>query len=312
MKTGIVIKTTGSWHTVKTAEKEVFDCKIKGRFRINGIVTTNPVAVGDYVDFKIVDEDQTGLISKIHDRRNYIIRKSTKLSKQVHVIAANIDRAYLIATLAKPETSTMFIDRYLISAEAYRIPVTILFNKTDIYGEFENEYLKAIMHLYQSIGYNCIDVSAVTGYNVGKVKGQMANKTVVISGHSGVGKSTLINAMHPGLNLKIDSVSSLHKKGKHTTTFTEMFELDNGAFVIDTPGIKGFGIIDMYKEEIFHFFPEIFKVSKDCKYYNCTHVHEPECAVMKAVEEHRISQSRYQNYLSIMEEDENEKYRKPF
>ena len=312
MKNGIVIKTTGSWHTVKSGEGDIVLCKIKGKFRIEGLVTTNPIAVGDNVDFKINEEDQTGLITKIQKRKNYIIRKSIKLSKQAHVIAANIDRAYLMVTLANPETSTMFIDRYLISAEAYRIPVTLLFNKVDIYQSEEIEYLKAIMQMYTTIGYKCIDISATTGHNMALVKKQMANLTIVISGHSGVGKSTFINALDLNLNLKVNDVSDMHKTGKHTTTFTEMFELDNGAFVIDTPGIKGFGIIDMYKEEIFHFFPEIFKVSKDCKYYNCTHVHEPDCAVKNAVEEHRISQSRYNNYLSIMEEDEDEKYRKPF
>lgn len=312
MKTGIVLKSTGSWHTVKTKDKEVFECKIKGKFRIDGLVTTNPVAVGDEVDFKIIDENQKGLITKIHERKNYIIRKSTKLSKKAHVIAANIDRAYLIVTLVNPETSTMFIDRYLISAEAYRIPVTLLFNKVDIYDKDDKIYLEAIMNMYRSIGYVCIEISAVSIFNIDIVKKEMANKTVVVSGHSGVGKSTLINVLNPGLNLKTDETSDVHQTGKHTTAFTEMFELDNGAFIIDTPGIKGFGIIDMYKEEIFHFFTEIFKESKHCKYYNCTHVHEPGCAVKIAVEENRISRSRYQNYLSIMEEDEDEKYRKPF
>lgn len=312
MKTGIIIKTTGSWHTARTKDKEVFECKIKGRFRVDGLVTTNPVAVGDEVDFKIVDENKKGLITKIHKRKNYIIRKSTKLSKKAHVIAANIDMAFLVITLVNPKTSTMFIDRYLISAEAYRIPVTLLFNKIDIYDDNDKIYLEAIMKMYRSIDYMCVEMSAVTKFNIDIVKNVMANKTVVVSGHSGVGKSTFINALKPGLNLKTSETSDIHQTGKHTTAHTEMFELDNGAFIIDTPGIKGFGIIDMYKEEIFHFFPEIFKESKHCKYYNCTHVHEPECAVMKAVEEHKISKSRYQNYLLIMDEDEDEKYRKPF
>ncbi|MFC2086308.1 ribosome small subunit-dependent GTPase A [Bacteroidota bacterium] len=312
MKSGIVIKTTGSWHTVKTQEKEVFECKIKGKFRIDGLVTTNPIAVGDQVDLKVEDKDNKGLITKIHKRKNYIIRKSIKLSKKAHVIAANIDKAYLIVTLVNPETSTMFIDRYLISAEAYRIPVTLLFNKVDIYDNDDKIYLKAIMNMYRSIGYDCVEISVVTKFNIDKVKNEMANKTVVVSGHSGVGKSSFINVLNSELNIKTCETSDVHQTGKHTTAYTEMFELDNGAFIIDTPGIKGFGIIDMYKEEIFHFFPEIFKESKKCKFYNCTHVHEPECAVMNAVEEHRISLSRYQNYLSIMAEDEDEKYRKSF
>jgi len=312
LKSGIVIKTTGSWHTVKTGNKELITCKIKGKFRINGLVTTNPIAVGDIVSLKLNPGEEFGLITKIHPRKNYIIRKSIKLSKQAHVIASNIDRAFLIVTLAHPETSTMFIDRYLISAEAYRIPVTLVFNKTDIYTTDEKKYLEAIIRLYTSIGYQYIETSAKTKYNIGVLKEKIAGQIVVFSGHSGVGKSTLVNAMAPNLNLKTAIVSEAHKTGKHTTTYTEMFELDNGAFIIDTPGIKGFGIIDMYKEEIFHFFPEIFKISKACKYHNCTHVHEPDCAVKKAVEEHKISLSRYQNYLSIMEEDVDEKYRKPF
>ncbi len=309
MRQGLIIKSTGSHYLVKDKNNNKFECKIKGKFRIKGIRSTNPVAVGDIVDFIMPENEKLGSITNIHDRKNYIIRKSINLSKRSHIIAANIDAAFLIVTLTSPKTSTEFIDRYLVSAQAYRIPVNIVFNKIDIYDNETKKKLKELKQLYEKIGYNCIETSATKKINIQTIKDLLKNKINVVSGHSGVGKSTLINAIDPKLQLKTSNISDTHNTGKHTTTLTEMFEINNGGYIIDTPGIKGFGIIDMDKEEIYHFFPEIFKLSKNCQYYNCTHIHEPNCAVKKAVENGEISLSRYKSYLSIMLEDENNKYR---
>ncbi len=309
MKQGLIIKSTGSHYLVKDIDNKIFECKIKGKFRIKGIRSTNPVAVGDIVDFIMPENAELGFITNIHDRKNYIIRKSINLSKRSHIIAANVDAAFLIVTLAYPKTSTEFIDRYLVSAQAYNIPVNIVFNKIDIYDKETLKKLKELKDVYEKIGYNCIETSATKKINLQIIKNLLKNKISVISGHSGVGKSTLINAIDNKLNIKTSEISEFHKTGKHTTTLTEMFELSSGGYIIDTPGIKGFGIIDMDKEEIYHFFPEIFQLSKNCQYYNCTHIHEPNCAVKKAVETGIISLSRYNSYLSIMFDDEDNKYR---
>lgn len=312
MESGIVIKSTGSWYKVKPDNGQSIDCKIRGKFRLKGIKTTNPVAVGDIVDYTIDNKTGQGIITNIHQRRNYIIRKSINLSKQAHIIAANIDKAILVVTLANPKTYTIFIDRFLMSAEAYRINSVIVFNKTDLYNNELIDEMDALINLYQNIGYQCLSVSAKTGLGINQLKDILKDKTCVISGHSGVGKSTLVNTIEPGLNLKTLEISTYHEAGKHTTTFPEMHELTFGGYIIDTPGIKGFGVIDMEKNEISHFFPEMFNVLKNCRFYNCTHNHEPDCAVKKAVELGQISQSRYTSYLNILNNDDDDKYRQAF
>ncbi len=312
MESGIVIKSTGSWYKVKPDNGQSIDCKIRGKFRLKGIKTTNPVAVGDIVDYTIDNKTGQGIITNIHQRRNYIIRKSINLSKQAHIIAANIDKAILVVTLANPKTYTIFIDRFLMSAEAYRINSVIVFNKTDLYNNELIDEMDALINLYQNIGYQCLSVSAKTGLGINQLKDILKDKTCVISGHSGVGKSTLVNTIEPGLNLKTLEISTYHEAGKHTTTFPEMHELTFGGYIIDTPGIKGFGVIDMKKNEISYFFPEMFNVLKNCRFYNCTHNHEPDCAVKKAVELGQISQSRYTSYLNILNNDDDDKYRQAF
>lgn len=308
MEKGLVIKSTGSWYSVRLDTGETYECRIQGKFRIKGIKSTNPVAVGDRVEVKI-GKDDDHVIVKIEERRNYLVRKSINLSKQTHILASNLDRALLIATINYPQTTTVFIDRFLVSARAYGIPVTIVFNKFDAYSDKDKEQLAYLLDIYESIGYQCIITSAKESKNIKKVSDILKDKITVLIGHSGVGKSTLINKIDPSLDLKTAAISDIHKQGKHTTTFAEMFDLKDGGSIIDTPGIRGYGLINMEKEELYHFFPEIFNESHNCKFHNCTHVHEPKCAVKEAVEEGRISSSRYESYLSMMKEDENEKYR---
>ncbi|WP_300911581.1 ribosome small subunit-dependent GTPase A [Muribaculum intestinale] len=309
---GLVIKNTGSWYVVHTDEGADVKCKVKGNFRLKGIRTTNPVAVGDKVTIT-VNPDGNAYITAIQPRENYIIRRASNLSKESHIIAANVDRAFLVVTLAHPVTSTTFIDRFLASAEAYRIPVTIVINKTDLLtGADEREYCEAVVYLYRSIGYDVIEVSAKTGAGIDDLRLRMTGKVSLLSGNSGVGKSTIINDLLPELDLRTAAISDIHDTGMHTTTFSEMFPLPEGGWVIDTPGIKGFGTIDFDRHEIAHFFPEIFKISHDCRYGDCTHTHEPGCAVLEALADHRIAESRYNSYLSILDDTNPDKYRKPF
>ena len=311
MDKGLVIKNTGSWYLVKTDDGSEVECKIKGNFRLKGIRSTNPVAVGDRVKI-IRNQEGTAFITEIEDRKNYIIRRSSNLSKQSHIIASNLDQCMLIVTVNYPETSTTFIDRFLASAEAYRVPVCLVFNKTDRYSEDENRYLDGLINLYTTIGYQCYKVSALNNIGIEEIKKALEGKITLFSGNSGVGKSTLINAILPGQNLKTGDISNVHNKGMHTTTFSEMFPVDGGGYIIDTPGIKGFGTFDMEEEEVGHYFKEIFKFSADCKYGNCTHRHEPGCAVREAVEKHYISESRYTSYLSILDDKEDGKYRSAY
>jgi len=302
---GIVIKSTGSLYSIKNINtNESITCNIRGKLRIKGIKSTNPVAVGDIVEYYIPENSEIGVIKNVLDRKNYIIRKSTNLSKQSHILAANIDQAILMVTIAFPETYPIFIDRFLISAEAYSIPAKLIFNKVDLFNEKQTQYLNSLIDIYQNVGYECFTTSVKDKTNIETVKKLLANKVSVISGNSGVGKSSLINIIDPYLNLKTSEISETHKSGKHTTTFAEMFELSIGGFIIDTPGIRGFGLYDIKKEELFHYFPEIFKISENCKYHNCTHVHEPGCAVMESTSEGIISELRYKNYLSILFDDE--------
>lgn len=308
---GLVIKNTGSWYSVLTDEGNVVESKIKGNFRLKGIRSTNPVAVGDRVNIT-VNKEGTAFITEILDRRNYIIRKSPNLSKQSHIIAANVDQVLLIVTVNYPETSTTFIDRFLASAEAYRIPVVLVFNKTDLLNDDERRYQEMMVNLYETIGYKCMQISATLPDTLSLMEPLLKDKITLFSGNSGVGKSTLLNQLIPGVNLKTAEISDAHNTGMHTTTFSEMLRLPFGGWAIDTPGIKGFGTFDMEPEEICGYFKEIFRFSKDCKFANCTHTHEPNCAVRKAVEEHYISVSRYNSYLSMLEDKEEGKYREAF
>lgn len=300
---GLVVKTTGSWYKVKDDKNNVYDCRIKGKFRIQGIKNTNPIAVGDFVD---VEEDETGnkVIYHIEPRKNYIIRKSTNLSKQTHIIAANIDQALLIVTLAQPKTPLGFIDRFLATAEVYNIPVTIVVNKSDL---IRTEQIDAFKSIYEPIGYDCIVTSTVKNTGIDKLATILKNKTTLLSGHSGVGKSSLINAIEPSLNIKTTEVSDYNEKGKHTTTFAEMFTLSIGGNIIDTPGIRSFGVVDVEKEELWHYFKEIFKYGQHCKFHNCQHINEPKCAVKEAVENEEIAYTRYENYLHLYNGDELDK-----
>lgn len=307
MDAGLVLKTTGSHYRVKMPNGDIVDCTIRGKLRLKGVKTTNPVTVGDFVQVELSDKN-SGVITAVNDRKNYIIRKSTNLSRESHIIAANLDQAVLVVTIEFPETQLGFIDRYLVTAEAYSIPAVIVFNKVDLLNDAGIDKLNHYVSIYEPIGYKCLVVSAQTGYNMSLFRDLIQGKTSLISGNSGVGKSTLVNTVEPNLNLRTNNISSAHLTGKHTTTFSEIFELSFGGYIIDTPGIKGFGLIDIEKNELYHFFPEIFKFSSDCKYYNCTHIHEPGCAVIEAAKNGDISPSRYLNYLSIYEDD-NEKYR---
>lgn len=309
MKEGIVIKSTGSWYIVQTSDKVLYSCKIRGKFRIKGIKSTNPVAVGDYVYFTYNDTEKIGIINKLRERKNYIVRKSVNLSKQLHIIAANIDIAFLMVTIKEPTTSTEFIDRILVTSEAYKIPTIILFNKIDTLNNNEKDTLEYYKMIYTIAGYKCIEIEAANNINIESVKAEMKDKTSVILGHSGVGKSTLINSIEKEEKAFVSEISDYHKMGMHTTTFAEMYELKNGGYYIDTPGIKGFGLFKFKKEELHHYFPEIFALSKQCKYYNCTHIHEPNCAVKEAIENTELSEERYYNYVSIFNSDDNEKHR---
>jgi len=308
LNTGIVIKSTGSWYHVRLSTKQIILCRIKGKFRIKGIKSTNPVTVGDVVDFEMEPNHETGIINKIHDRKNYIVRKSVKLSKRKHIIASNIDQVFLLITLSNPPTLTPFIDRFLATAEAYHIPSILLFNKIDIYSKDEITKLTQLKDIYTAIGYQCIEISATQKLNINEVKQLMNNKISMFSGHSGAGKSTLINAISPNLNLKTAAISEAHKQGQHTTTFAEMFEIEKNSFIIDTPGIKGFGVVDFAREEITDYFPEFFKLKQHCKFNNCLHINEPDCAVKNALDNHEIALSRYLSYLQLLEGDD-ENYR---
>lgn len=305
---GLIIKNTGSWYTVKTDDGRIVECKVKGNFRLKGIRSTSPVAVGDYVDI-IMNAEGTALISAIDDRKNYIIRKSSNLSKQSQIIAANLDQALLIITIKQPETSTTFIDRFLAGAEAYRVPVVLVFNKTDLLNDDERRYQQQMVELYETIGYPCIEISAETGMGIDQLQTLLKQKVTLVSGNSGVGKSTLINAIIPHADQRTAEISNAHGTGMHTTTFSEMIELAEGGYLIDTPGIKGFGTFDIEPEELTSYFKEIFEFSKNCKFNNCTHTHEPGCAVLQAVENHYISVSRYQSYLNMLEDKDDSKYR---
>ena len=301
---GLVIKNTGSWYGVLTDDGQLLECKVKGNFRIKGIRSTNPVAVGDRVTV-----GEGNWIVAIEDRRNYIIRKSINLSKQSHILAANVDQALLVVTVVNPQTSTTFIDRFLASAEAYRVPVILVFNKTDLLDDDLRRYQEALVHLYQTIGYTCLQISATTGSGIDDIRSLLEGKITLLSGNSGVGKSTLINRLVPDANLRTGEISDAHNTGQHTTTFSEMIPLESNGWVIDTPGIKGFGTFDMEPEELTSYFKEIFRFSKDCRFSNCTHTHEPGCAVLKALEDHYIAESRYQSYLSMLEDKSEGKYR---
>ena len=308
---GLVIKNTGSWYTVLTDDGLTADCKIKGNFRLRGIRSTNPIAVGDRVEVK------DGFIIEIEDRRNYIIRKSINLSKQSHILAANVDQALLVVTVSKPETSTTFIDRFLASAEAYRVPVILIFNKTDLLSDDELHYQQMMIQLYETIGYECRAISAERGDGIEELRPLLEGKITLLSGNSGVGKSTIINRLVPTANQRVADISDAHQTGIHTTTFSEMIPVDGSpvdtrSWLIDTPGIKGFGTFDMEREELTSYFKEIFEFSKQCRFSDCTHTHEPGCAVLKAVEDHYIAQSRYQSYLSMLEDKDENKYREAY
>lgn len=306
---GLIIRNTGSWYTVRTDDGGQFDCKVKGTFRLKGIRSTNPVAVGDVVTITPGADGQTALIDGIEDRHNYIIRRASNLSKQSHIIAANVDMAALIVTIAHPETSTTFIDRFLASAEAYRVPVLIVFNKTDLYDDAERGQMQRFVSLYQDIGYRCVTCSAETGDGIDELRAELQGRTTLLSGNSGVGKSTLLNLLVPDADAKTAEISAAHDSGMHTTTFSQMFFLPQGGALIDTPGIKGFGTFDMEREEVSHYFREIFKASAECRFGNCTHTHEPGCAVLQAVAEGSIAESRFNSYLSMLEDKDEDKYR---
>ena len=307
---GLVVRNTGSWYTVRTDDGQLIKSKVKGNFRLKGIRSTNPVAVGDRVQL-VTNPEGTAFITEIEDRRNYIIRRSQNLSKQSHIIAANVDQALLIVTVNRPQTSTTFIDRFLASAEAYRVPVVLLFNKTDLLDADELRYQQMLVTLYETVGYECRQVSAATGEGIEGLRPLLPGRVTLLSGNSGVGKSTLINRLVPDANLRTAEISDAHNTGQHTTTFSEMIPIEGG-WLIDTPGIKGFGTFDIEPEELTSYFREIFQFSKDCRFSNCTHTHEPGCAVLKALDDHYIAQSRYQSYLSMLDDKDGSKYREAY
>tara|TARA_B100000768_G_scaffold180512_1_gene200698 strand:- start:421 stop:1350 length:930 start_codon:yes stop_codon:yes gene_type:complete len=308
VRTGLVIKSTGKWYKVRMEDGDVVDAQIRGKFRIQGLKTTNPLAVGDHVTLE-EENDETWVINTILERKNYIIRKSVNLSKQSHIIASNIDQAFLFVTIDRPQTSYGFIDRFLVTAEAYKIPVVILINKMDDYDEFEMEKVLEIEDIYTGIGYEVMKISALQESSVTTLKNRFKGKVSMLGGHSGAGKSTLVNAISPGLDIKVMEVSTSHNKGQHTTTFAEMHELDDGGFIIDTPGIKGFGIVDIEKEELHMLFPEMMALLPECKFNNCRHLNEPKCAVLKALEDGNIKEVRYRSYLAMYEDEQSSSYR---
>ncbi|WP_027951487.1 ribosome small subunit-dependent GTPase A [[Hallella] seregens] len=308
---GIVVKNTGYWYTVKTDGGRMVESKIKGNFRLKGIRSTNPVAVGDRVKI-VANEEGTAFITEIEDRRNYIIRKSQNLSKQSHILAANVDQAFLLVTVSHPQTSTTFVDRFLASAEAYRVPVVLIFNKNDLLNEEELRCQSMMVGLYEAIGYECRVICAADGSGVGELCPLLRDKVTLLSGNSGVGKSTLLNLLIPDAHARVAEISEAHDAGMHTTTFSEMLDVPGGGYLIDTPGIKGFGTFDMEPEEITSYFKEIFQFSQECRFSNCTHTHEPGCAVLQAVENHHIALSRYESYLGMLKDKEEAKYREKF
>ena len=302
---GLVYKSTGSWYSVKTPSNEQFDCRIKGKFRLDGIKSTNPIAVGDYVDFELEKNSDviTGIINNICERKNYVLRKSVNLSKQTHILASNIDVVFLIITISNPVTSTNFIDRFLLTSNAYSINTILLFNKIDLLDEMEKKVLKKLVNIYTNIGYECYEISAKNQYNIDKVQSLMKDKVSMFGGHSGVGKSTLINSLQPNLNLRTNNISVQHSQGQHTTTNAELYDLDFGAKIIDTPGIRGFGIVDFNKSDIKNYFPEFYKLVNQCKFNDCMHLNEPKCIVKEFVKDGKIAASRYENYLQILDDD---------
>lgn len=304
--TGVVYKSTGSWYWVKSEDDRLHQCRIKGKFRLKGIKSTNPIAVGDRVHFDLEKkgDDEIGIISQILERDNFIVRKSVNLSKQTHIIAANVDIVFLLVTINNPPTFTTFIDRFLVTAEAYSVQTVLVFNKIDTYEIEERAEILYLKDIYEPIGYTCIEASATEGKNIDKIKELMEGKVSMFAGHSGVGKSTLVNAIEPSLNLKTKEISDQHKQGQHTTTFAEMFDLSFDARIIDTPGIKGFGVVDMEKDELGDYFPEFFALKSECKFNNCIHVNEPQCAVKDALENGEVAWSRYKSYLQILEGEE--------
>jgi|TARA_B110000881_G_C18542499_1_gene499327 ribosome biogenesis GTPase len=307
---GLVYKSTGSWYSVKTLNNKQFDCRIKGKFRLDGIKSTNPIAVGDYVDFELETNSdvETGVIHNICERKNYVLRKSVNLSKQTHILASNIDVVFLIVTISGPTTSTNFIDRFLLTSNAYSINTVLLFNKIDLLNTEEKKILKKLIKIYSEIGYTCYEISAKDGFNIDKVQFIMKDKVSMFGGHSGVGKSTLINSLQPNLNLRTKNISVQHAQGQHTTTNAELYDLDFGAKIIDTPGIRGFGIVDFEKSDVKNYFPEFYKLINQCKFNDCMHINEPKCIIKKLVDDGKIALSRYENYLQILE-DEKSSYR---
>lgn len=308
METGIVIKSVGSRYKILLGSGNIIECVLRGKLRKKVVQTTNPVAVGDKVTIDPGDDSNAGIITGVLERKNYILRKASNLSKQSQIIAANIDQLLLMATIILPQTPVEFIDRFLVTAEAYRIPARIIFNKTDLYGEDELEKMEHLISVYSGVGYDCLRLSLNEGTGLEEIASMMKDKVSLISGNSGVGKTTLLNILNPRLKLKTAEISDYHKQGKHITTFPEMHRLPFGGFAIDTPGLRGFGVVDMKRNEIYHFFPEIFKVSKECRFYNCLHLDEPGCAVRQAVDREEVDPLRYRSYLSILD-DENTKYR---